>query len=234
VKVLCLAPHADDETLGCGGTLARYVAEGHDVTVAVVTGHGDDAPHPLWPRQTWTQVRAEAAEAMEVLGVQTLRFAELPAAMLTSVATHVKNGVVQALIEEVRPDVLFVPFLWDIHVDHREVFHASSVAWRPSSELGRKIQEIYAYETLSETGWNAGGVEPGFVPNVWVDVSATIDKKLRALERYASQLRSFPDARSVRAVDALARFRGAQMGMEAAEAFVLVRRLMPSSRGERG
>jgi LmbE family N-acetylglucosaminyl deacetylase len=224
MRILCLAPHADDETLGCGGSLARYAKEGHHVVVAVVTGHGDDGPHPLWTRDAWDRVRAEAKLAMKVLGVHALMFEELPAAMLLSIPTHKRNAVVHGLIERAAPDVLFVPFAYDLHVDHREIFHAASVAWRPASALGRSIKEIYAYETSSETHWNAGGIEPGFVPNVWFDISKTIEIKIRALECYASQLKEFPDARSVRAVDALARFRGSQMGFEAAEAFALVRK----------
>lgn len=224
-RVLCLAPHCDDETLGCGGTLARLVREGHDVAVAVVTGHGEDAPHPLWPRETWTKVRAECHEAMAVLGVKTLHFAELPAAMLATIPTHVKNRAVHGLIDQVKPEILYVPFAYDLHVDHREVFAAASVAWRPSSELGRGIREIYAYETQSETHWNAGGVEPGFVPNTWVDVSATFDQKKAALAKYGSQMRAFPDARSLEALEHLARWRGSQIGVAAAEAFVLVRKL---------
>jgi N-acetylglucosamine malate deacetylase 1 len=223
--VLCLAPHADDETLGCGATLARMAAEGQRVVVAVVTGHGDDAPHPLWTRDVWDRVRAEARVATQRLGVTELLFEELPAARLASIPTHVKNAVLHRLIEGVKPDVLFVPFALDLHVDHREVFHAASVAWRPSTELGRGIKHIYAYETMSETGWNAGGLEGGFIPNAWFDVTASLDKKLRALEAYVSQLRPFPHARSVRAIDALARYRGAQVGTEAAEAFVVVREL---------
>ncbi len=222
MKVLCLAPHCDDETLGCGGVLARMVRERHEVTVAVVTGPGDDE-HPVFPRGAWETVRREARATMDALGVAELHFENQPAALLADLPKHQLNDAVHALIESVRPEVLFVPHPFDLHKDHREVFDAASVAWRPTSELGRGVREVYAYEVLSETGWNAGGVEPGFVPNVWFDISSTLDAKLRALAAYESQLRPFPDARSVKAAEHLAHYRGAQMGMEAAEAFVLVR-----------
>lgn len=226
-RVLCIAPHCDDETLGCGATLAKHAGAGDEVHVAVVTGHGKD-PHPLWPKETWTRVRAECRAAVEQLGVKpdsALHFGELPAAQLASVPTHEKNRAVHELIARVQPAVLYVPFAFDIHLDHREIFHAASVAWRPHTELGKNIREVYAYETQSETHWNAGSVEPGFVPNVWVDVSDTLAVKVRALSKYESQMRPFPDARSIEAVEHLAKWRGAQMGMHAAEAFVLVRRL---------
>ena len=206
MRVLCLAPHCDDETLGCGGTLARHVAAGDDVAVAVVTGPGE-GEHPVFPRGAWDTVRAEARLAMDALGVRELWFDNQPAALLADLPKHALNRAVQALIERARPEVLFVPHPFDLHKDHREIFDAASVTWRPVHDVGRNIREIYAYEVLSETAWNAGGIEPGFVPNVWIDIAATLQTKLRALAAYQSQLRPFPDARSV----------------EAAEAFVLVR-----------
>src|SRR5262245_62042513 len=147
-RVLAIAPHADDETLGVGGTLARHAAEGDEVHVAVVTGHGDE-PHPLWPRSLWDGIRAEAARAMEVLGVRGLHFAELPAALVADRPVHEVNRVIGALVEKLQPEVLYVPFLYDLHKDHREVFHAASVAWRTSSATGRHIRAVYCYEVQS-------------------------------------------------------------------------------------
>lgn len=225
-KVLVVAPHADDETLGCGATMARMASEGHDVTVAVMTGHGERGPHPLWPRSVWDTVRAEAREAMDVLGVKRLLFREIPAATLANHPVHEINKEAVGIVEEVRPEVLFVPFLWDLHKDHREIFHAFSVAWRTVSAAGKGIREIYAYETLSETHWNAAYLEPGFVPNVHVDVSDFLEKKLEALAKYKSQIHPPPATRSIEAVRAQAVWRGAQVGLRAAESFVLVRRLI--------
>jgi N-acetylglucosamine malate deacetylase 1 len=133
--------------------------------------------------------------------------------------------VVGGLVEKVQPDVLYAPFPFDLHKDHREVFHALSVAWRSSSATGRKLRAIYCYEVQSETHWNAPYLEAAFTPNTWVDVSAQLETKLRALACYESQLRPAPDARSLDAVRALAVWRGSQQGMAAAEAFVAIRLL---------
>jgi LmbE family N-acetylglucosaminyl deacetylase len=224
MRILVIAPHADDETLGCGGTIAKAVRDGHDVVVAVMTGHGPD-PHPLWPRSVWDVVRGEARQAMPVLGVTDLRFCELPAVLIPDLPRHELNRACGELLNEVAPDELYVPFPLDLHGDHRELFHAFSVAWRPTTAVGRGIRRILAYETLSETHWNIPYVEQGFVPNVWNDISSTLDTKLEAMSRYASQVRPFPDARSIEALQALAQFRGAQVGVPAAESFVLVRAL---------
>lgn len=224
MRILVIAPHADDETLGMGGSLSRFVAEGHKVTVAVVTGHGD-GDHPLWPQSVWDTVRAEARRAMSVLGVKDLLFEEVPAAQVAETPVWKLNRVTESIVAKVQPEILYVPFPFDLHKDHREIFHSLSVAWRTSSETGRGIREIYCYETQSETHWNIPYVEAGFLPNCWVDISATLETKLEALACYESQIRPAPDARSIEAVKALAVWRGSQVGVTAAEAFVAVRLL---------
>ena len=222
-RVLVIAPHADDETIGMGGTIARHVREGDEVTVAVVTGHGADGPHPLWPPSFWTKVRAEARAACGVLEVKELIFEEVPAALVADQPVWKLNQVTGAIVERVQPDVLYVPFPFDLHKDHREVFHSVSVAWRSSSATGRGIRQIHCYEVQSETHWNVPYLEAGFLPTSWVDITDTLEIKLRALACYQSQLHPLPDARSLEAVRALAVWRGSQMGMRAAEAFVTVR-----------
>lgn len=223
MKALIVAPHADDETLGMGGTIARLVDEGHEVTVAVLTGHGDDEPHPLWPRSLWDAVRAEARTAMDVLGVERLIFEEIPAVGVADQPVWKLNSITEKLVRDCAPEALYVPFPFDLHKDHRELFHSLSVAWRPSNAIGRAIREVHCYEVQSETHWNIPGVEPGFLPNHWVDISDFLARKLEAAACYGSQMKPFPDARSVEALDALARWRGAQVGAKAAEAFVTVR-----------
>ena len=222
-RVLCLAPHADDESLGAGGSLARHAADGDEVHVGVVTGHGDGT-HPLWGPEVWDVVRAEAREAARVLGAQ-LFFEDLPAVLVPDQPVHEVTGVVAGMIERVRPHVLYVPFPFDLHNDHRAVFYAASVAWRTTSPVGRAIQEIYSYEVQSETHWNAHRVEPAFSPDHYVDITDYLATKRQALECYSSQMRPFPDARSVAAVEALARWRGSLVNCGAAEAFMTIRTL---------
>jgi len=223
-RILVIAPHADDETLGVGGTIARRAAEGCEVHVAVVTGHGA-TPHPLWPAAMWDRVRGEARRALDVLGIHQLHFEEVPAALVADQPVWQLNRAVGALVERIQPDVLYAPFPFDLHKDHREIFHALSVAWRSSSATGRKLREVYCYEVQSETHWNAPYLEAGFTPNTWVDISDHLETKLRALACYESQIRPAPDARSLEAVRALAIWRGSQQGMHAAEAFVAIRLL---------
>lgn len=223
MRVLVVAPHADDETLGAGGVIARYAAESHEVFVAVMTGHGEKDPHPIFPREAWTMVRAEAGRAYDILGVKDVLFYEIPAVQVAEQPTWEVNRTAVDALQKIRPDVLYVPFLYDLHRDHREIFHAFSVAWRPTSEIGRAIKEVYAYETQSETHWNAAYLEPGFIPNTWVDISEYLERKVEALQCFQSQMRPHPEARSIEAIRALAVWRGSQMHVAAAEAFVAVR-----------
>lgn len=224
LRLLVVAPHADDETLGAGGTIARRAAEGHEVHVAMVTGHIHE-PHLPGTRLAWDRIRAEARRAIEVLGVHHLHFVEMPAATLADQSAWDLNRTIGALIEKVQPDILYAPFPFEMHKDHRAVFHALSVAWRSSTAVGRKVRAVYCYEVQSETRWNAAHIEAGFTPNAWIDVSAHLDTKMRALACYESRLRPAPDARSIEAVRALAVWRGSQQGMAAAEAFVTIRLL---------
>lgn len=223
MKVLVVAPHADDEALGVGGTIARYTQEGHEVNVAVLTGHGDDGPHPIWPEHSWDRIRGEARAAHSALGVSRTLFKNVPAAMVANEPTWKLNQITLEVVEEVQPDVLYVPFLFDLHKDHREITHSFSVAWRPCNKYGQGIKEIYMYETQSETHWNIPYMEQGFLPNCYVDISAQLELKIAALRCYESQLRPFPDARSIEAIEALAKWRGSQVSLHAAESFVLIR-----------
>jgi LmbE family N-acetylglucosaminyl deacetylase len=222
MRVLVIAPHADDETLGVGATIAKRVDAGHHVTVALLTGHGGN-PHPLYPASDFDITRGELRSAMAILGAQELLFRELPVVLVGDLPMWEVNRVVKDVIDSVMPDELYVPFPFDMHRDHRELFHAASVAWRPVSDVGRGIKRILAYEVLSETHWNAPYLEPGFLPTVFEDVTETLDRKIDALREFRSQLRQFPDIRSIEAIRALATLRGGQIGVRAAEAFVQIR-----------
>lgn len=222
MTVLVLAPHPDDETLGCGGTMARLADEGHEVVVGLITGEGE-GPHPLYKPEGFKMIRQELAAACKTLGVSRVEAVNLPTVLLPDLPRHVLNKAIHELIERVSPEILFVPFPLDLHGDHREIFHAASVTWRPYLPLGRSIREVYCYEVPSETHLNIPYVEQGFIPNLFYDVSGQIDRKIEAFSCFASQVQPAPMPRSLEALRALATYRGSQIGVAAAEAFVSVR-----------
>ena len=225
-KVLVLAPHNDDETLGCGATIAKHVHNGDEVFVVSLTSIDDE--HPVMAPNK-PIIRAETYKAMKILGVKekNIIFKDLPNVLVPDIPVHTVNKVVFDVIQHVAPDIMYIPFMYDLHKDHRDIVYAAQVAARSTTEVGRNIREIYMYETLSETHWNIDIVEGGFLPNAYNDVSGGfLDKKLRAIKAYKSQLKFFPEARSVEAIKALAIFRGSIVGMMEAEAFMVVRKLM--------
>jgi len=217
---LVIAPHPDDEVLGVGGTVARLASEGWEVTVAIVTS----ATPERFGSGSLAMGRAEARRAHEILGVHASRFLDdIPAAEVDRMSHASVNLALGAVVRDVRPDSMFIPFAGDIHLDHQLIALSSMVAARPVNHA--RPTRLYAYETLSETNWNAPYVAPAFQPNTFVDVSATLETKLEAMKAYASQLRPFPEERSLEAIRALATLRGATVSLTAAEAFVLLREI---------
>ena len=220
-RVLVIAPHPDDEVLGVGGTIARLTHEGHDVLVTIVT-HGDPS---MFVPAFIDQGRQEALEAHRLLGVRDTIFLKgFPAALLDTIPHSRLNEALGKVLHDVEPELLFIPFNGDVHLDHRLVFESALVAARPNST--QPVRAIYAYETLSETNWNAAPLTPGFLPNTYFDISAFLEVKLEAMRIFQTQLKSFPHERSLEAIQALARLRGATVGLEAAEAFVLIRAVL--------
>jgi N-acetylglucosamine malate deacetylase 1 len=221
-RILVVAPHADDETLGMGGTIARYCSEGHSVRVAIVTGQGND-PHPIWKSETWEKVRTEARAAMKHLGDPELVFYELPAVVFADGPIYQTNGIIDNVIREFDPDELYIPYYHDLHRDHLSVSYACLVAARSYTARGKNINVLAMYETPTETHLLPGSIAPSFSPNLYVSIDGFVDAKLSAWAEYVSQHQDGITPRSPAALSALARLRGADIGQSAAEAFMLVK-----------
>lgn len=216
-RILVVAPHPDDETLGAGGTIAKFSEQGHQVSVLVVSGH---LP-PIYSREDYEITVSEAKNAFKILGVAESWFLEIPATMVSEHPVGILNGKISEVIKEIEPHIVLCPFP-DRHIDHRVVFESVMVATRPVA-TGRCIELLAAYETLSETHWNAAHIEPNFVPNWVVNITMQIDRKIAAASCYKSQIPVFPGARSIEAVNALAQFRGTQAGFAYGESFQTIR-----------
>lgn len=216
-RTLVIAPHPDDEVLGAGGILARLADAGEDAFVAVVT----TGRPPAFTAEANARVQEEARCAHELLGVAKTYWLDQPAASLFETPHSVLNAALFKVISEVQPKTLLIPFIGDIHMDHTLTFLSSLVAARPHQATFPTT--VMAYETLSETNWNAPYLTPNFVPNVFVDIESTLPRKLEAMRKFASQLREAPHERSLETVRALATLRGATVHRRAAEAFVLIR-----------
>ncbi len=216
-KIIVISPHPDDETLGAGGFISKLVKEKNKIKILTVSGH---LP-PLYKKEDYELTISEAVKAYEVLGIKDYAFMNIPATFVRDEPISKLNGEISSFFEEFQPQIVLCPFP-DRHIDHRVIFDSVMVASRPVG-VGKKIELLAAYETLSETHWNAPYVEPNFNHNLIVDISEQIEHKLNALRLYESQINEKEGPRSIDAVRALAKFRGSQAGFAYGEAFYIIR-----------
>jgi LmbE family N-acetylglucosaminyl deacetylase len=219
MRVLVIAPHPDDEIIGVGGTIAKRTAAGDEVYVCVVT----KGYPPLFAEEFIEQGRRECRQADKLLGIKETIFLDFPAIMLETVPRYEFNAKISDVIQRIKPDEVYIPHRGDMQIDHQMVVDAAMVGLRPKYE--HIISRIYAYETLSETGWNIPNTMNEFIPTVYEDISDTMERKLDAMNIFQSQLSEFPNARSIGAIEALAKFRGATVNVRVAEAFSLIREI---------
>lgn len=216
MNILVIAPHRDDEMLGVGGTLLKHKADGDFITVCVVTAREGEVLSPK--AEILHKGMLEAHKFCHI--DQYIGFPFHPSE-LERVNRKEFNKAFLDLILDVKPDIVYLPFWGDMQKDHQVVTEAAMVALR--EKYNHPVKAIYAYETLSETGINLPTINFAFIPNVFVDITDYLEDKKTALSFYSTQIHPFPDLRSLDAVEALARFRGATINVEAAEAFVLIR-----------
>jgi LmbE family N-acetylglucosaminyl deacetylase len=214
---LVIAPHPDDEILGCGGTIKKLISRGFEVKILIVTR----GKKGIYSDKKIKNVRQEALKAHGLLGVAVTRFLEFPAPDLDLVSVSELSLAISEVISELKPDTIFVPHRGDIHHDHKAVFNAALVASRPVKNC--VVKRIYSYETLSETEWAAPFGDDAFIPDYFVNISDSFSDKLEAFKCYKSQLRDFPNPRSLRSIEALANLRGSTVGFTHAEAFMTIR-----------
>lgn len=213
-SVLCVAPHADDETIGCGGVLARLAFEGVPTKCVLVTS---PRPSPIYTEEICSQKHQEFLAASRILGISNTCLLGLEPARVeeTPLSQLVKS--IGAEVEEFRPEVVLLPWLYDAHSDHRIIAQAAlaSLKWFRQ----RSIRMVLMYEVVSETDQ---AFPHAFKPNLFVDISRFLDRKVQALDCYQSEIGIHPFPRSRESTRARALLHGASCGVEYAEAFVLV------------
>ena len=214
-KIVVIAPHPDDEVLGLGATISRFAAMNIEVSILIVSGH---LP-PLYDQKSFNITKIEAEKAFKIMNVSNWEFLEIPATTVHQVPVVELNSKINNFLKLHNPDWVFIPFP-DRHIDHRTIFDSSVVSCRPNNKNCPKV--VLAYETLSETHWNVPGIEPAFIPDLFIDTSNYMKQKEKALNSYNSQIDG-NQSRSVEACMALAKFRGSQNGCDYAEAFKVVR-----------
>ena len=214
-RVLVIAAHPDDELLGCGGTVALHTRVGDQVT-AVIACEGESLRYGSKCVGQETHIR----QAAEVVGVRDVRLLRFPDQKLDTMPLTEVIGPLEQAVREVRPELVYCQFGGDINRDHQLLFQALLVATRPTEG---NIRAIYAFETASSTEW---AYPRSFVPDTWIDISATLSLKLKAMACYESEVRSYPHPRSLQSLEHRARAWGNQVCLDAAEVFMSIRRII--------
>lgn len=224
-NVLVLAAHPDDEVLGCGGTIAKLADQGAIVRVAFFAdGVMSRSDEESFQKSDLAARRLAAKKACEILGVHSVSFGDFPDNGMDTVSALEVTKSVELLLQKFKPEVVFTHHVGDVNVDHRRLHEAVVTACRPQRDSF--VNTLLSFEVPSSTEWQLPGSAPIFAPNWFVDISKTLGRKLDALEAYYAELRQWPHPRSREGVRYLAHWRGATVGVDAAEAFMLGRNLV--------
>ncbi len=227
-KTVCvIAAHPDDEVLGCGGAIAKHIQQGDDVHVLImsegITSRDQDRNVEKRSDELSDLVSA-AQEANKILGSTSLAFSQFPDNRMDSVDLLDVVKVVEGFFNDKNPKIVYTHHFSDVNIDHQTVHNAVVTAARPLP--GSQLESVLFFEVLSSTEWQVAGNQKYFQPNWFVDISDTVNKKCDAMKVYNTELREWPHPRSVRGLEALASLRGCTIGVDAAEAFVLGRKII--------
>ncbi len=219
MKVLVVAAHPDDEVLGCGGSIARMAHEGDEVFIAIL-GEGITSRHAQRQEADPAAVAAlhrRSKEVAQLLGAKDLFMHSLPDNRFDAVPLLEVVKLLEDLVSKLQPEVVYTQHGGDLNVDHVVTFRATLTATRPMA--GRPVRALYSYEVASSSEWAFQQFSPVFHPSLFVDIEATLEIKIRAMQAYESEARPFPHPRSPEALRASAQRWGSAVGLRAAEPF---------------
>ena len=216
MKILVIAPHPDDETLGCGGSLLRHKYEGDELYWCITTTISEELG---WSKEAVNNREMEIQSVEKKYSFSGVFNFKIPTTKVDTVPVSDLIQKITNVYKEIEPNIIYLPFAHDVHTDHQLISKASqsTLKWFRHPY----IKKVLMYETLSETENNYMQVN-GFKPNLFVDISQYLDEKIEAMKIYESEMGDFPFPRSEKNIKALATLRGSQGGFAAAEAFELV------------
>ena len=220
-NVLVIAPHPDDETLGCGGTLLKHLDNGDKLYWLIMTSMQKKSGY------TKEQIKLREEEIKSIskyYNFQNFKVAPFNATGLDEKPFSKIVSFISNYIAQIKANVIYIPFHDDVHTDHKVVYKASISCAKTFKHP--TIKKVRVYETLSETDHNIDYLKDNFSPNLWVDISANIKKKIEIMQVYKSEIHDFPHPRSKKNIKALANLRGSACGCEYAEAFIAIKEII--------
>ena len=220
-KILVIAVHPDDETLGCGGTLLKHKANGDEIHWLIVTDIKESEGYDI---SAIKQRNKEIKKVENLYGFTSVNKLDLSTTKVDEYGMSELITKISSVINKVKPDTIYLPFKGDVHSDHKYIFDAAYSCTKTFRYPF--IKKIYMMETLSETEFSLSTKEDGFVPNVFVDISEFMDKKIELMNIYESEMGEHPFPRSERNIRALATYRGATSGCDYAESFMLLKEII--------
>ena len=222
--ILVVAAHPDDEVLGCGASIAKWTASGSIVHILIMA-EGSTSRDLVRNREAKSNelllLEKSAHSAGNILGAASVKLLDFPDNRMDSLDRLDVIKAIEAEIERIKPDTVVTHHCGDVNIDHRITHEAVVTACRP--QPGHSVRLLLAFEVTSNTEWQPTGANLAFQPNWFEDISTTLDLKLEALKAYDSEIREFPHSRSYKSVKYLAHWRGASVGVDSAEAFILLR-----------
>ena len=222
--ILVIAAHPDDEVLGCGASMAKWGSQGHQVHVLILA-EGATSRSVMISRQEHDEelsaLGKAAHKAGEILGVASVTLMEFPDNRMDSIDRLEIVKAIETVIQRYSPHTVVTHHSGDVNIDHRLTHEAVFTACRPQPT--NPVKRLLAFEVPSSTEWTPSGSLPPFTPQHFEDISKTLPLKLQALKVYNTEMRNWPHPRSMQAVEHLARWRGATVGCEAAEAYMVMR-----------
>jgi LmbE family N-acetylglucosaminyl deacetylase len=216
-KILIVAAHPDDEVLGCFGMVARLIKEGYEA-YTLILGEGKTSRDEKNIKNELEILNSEIKKANEVIGIKKVFIEQFPDNKFDSVPLLDIVKVVAKIKDEIKPDIIFTHYEKDLNIDHQITYQAVITATRPMED--ECVKEIYSFEILSSTEWN---YPLSFSPDIFFDISDTIESKIEAMKKYDSELRKYPHPRSLEGIELNAKYWGMRVGKRYVEAFKSVR-----------
>lgn len=220
MKILIISAHPDDETIGAGGTIARHVANGDEVFWCVVT----QAYSPPWPEETLKAAKRQIEDVRKIYGIQKVYRLGFPTVKLNTIPYIDLSSALQKVVDDVKPEVIYTTPRDDINQDHRIVHDCTLVAARPLPDS--PVKRIASYEIGPTSRYGIPSGAGLFTPNLFVDITPFLEKKLEAMACYEMELHKMPHPRSLEGLRLLAHERGLSVGLKAAECFNLIREII--------